>query len=486
MHASEYRRRPLKSGSGAADAQRVSTRSFLKRRALRVLTVAALLAGITAAAPAGPAGAAAGFGDVAADTFYTEAVQWLVDNEITEGTSPGCFSPERELTRGELAVFLWRYAERPGGGGEPFTDVGDGDFFHEAVAWMVNDDITTGTTPTTFHPYRTVTRGELVTFLWRFADSPAGGSEPFTDVAPDRFYSSAVAWASSQGITNGTSATTFHPYRPVTRAEMATFLWRLAGSPATDVEAGGVCGDDGNGDGGDEGDGGGTETFADDFAGTGPLVDYVTNNADALPDVSRTDGRYRAVLTDNSDNRTLHFHNAQGRLDARLLEFPFDYVARNIGIGTLADSQSAPQPNGQSAYIFAGVLVHHADLDERISAHVVIGHRGGTSFTVEGKNTNSGSSSVNDDGFGVAPLGRVDLRIVGNADRTLTVYYQQPNPDPGNTADDWQLYRGDGDLPGNDPAFGSSVYVGLITYAFGQNMIPFVGTADSIEDYSAS
>ena len=406
--------------------------------------------------------------------YFTEPVQWMVDHEITEGTAPGCFSPARELTRGELAVFLWRYAEEPSGGVEPFVDVNDGEFFHEAVAWMVNNDITTGTSDTTFHPYRTVTRGEVVTFLWRFVGEPAGSEHPFDDVVAGQFYSTAVAWAAATDVTSGTSATTFHPQRAVTRAELATFLWRVAGSPATEVDAGGVCG------------GTGATTFADDFAGSGPLLDYVTNNPDVLPDVSRTDGRYRAVLTDNSDNQTLHFHNAQGRLDARLVEFPFDYVARNIGIGTLADSQTAPAPNGHSAYVFAGVQVHHADLEQRISSHVVIGHRGGTNFTVEGKNTNWGSSSVNDDGYGVAPLGRVDLRIVGNEDRTLTVYYQQPNPNPGVTADAWQLYRGDGDLPGDDPAFGSSVYVGLITYAYGDNLVPFVGTADAIEDYGSS
>ena len=451
----------------------MSPGTSLKRRVRRPLSIIALLAVVAALAPSGPAGAAAGFGDVPEGAYYTEPVQWMVEHEVTEGTAPGCFSPARELTRGELAVFLWRYAEEPAAGAEPFVDVGPDDFFHEAVAWMVNNEITTGTSDTTFHPGRTVTRAEAVTFLWRFVGQPAGDEHLFADVPGGQFYSAAVAWAAAVEVTSGTSDTTFHPHRAVTRAELATFLWRLAGSPSTEVAPGGVCG------------GNGGPSFADDFAGSGPLIDYTTNNPDALPDVSRVDGRYRAVLTDNTANKTLHFHNAQGRLDARLVEFPFDYVARNIGIGTLADSQTAPEPNGHSAYVFAGVQVHHADLDARISSHVVIGHRGGTNFTVEGKNTNWGSSSVNDDGYGVAPLGRVDLRIVGNEDRTLTVYYQEPNTNPGVNADDWQPYRGDGDLPGSDPAFGSSVYVGLITYAYGDNLVPFVGTADSIEDYRA-
>ena len=442
-------------------------------RILRFAAVAALIAGVLATAPTPQAGAAAGFGDVPDGAYYTEAVQWMVDNEYTNGTSPGCFSPGRQLSRGEIATFVWRYAGEPSGGDEPFDDVNPSDYFAEAVAWMVDEAITTGTSATTFHPGRTVTRAEAVTFLWRFLDRPAGGANPFDDVPAGQYYSDAVAWAVDAGVTTGTSDTTFHPGRPVTRAEIATFLFRVEGEPPTDVEAGGSCGGPTGG------------SFDDSFDGDGPLLGYTTNNASALPDVSRTDGRYRAVLTDNSNNRTLHFNQSQGRLDAQLVSFPFDYVARNIGIGTVADSQTAPTPNG-SPYVFAGIQVHALDLEDRTSSHVVIGHRGGTYFTVEGKNTNNGSSSVNDDGFNVAPLGRVDLRIVGNPDRTLTVYWQQPNLSPGSTPDDWQLYRGSGDLPGPDPDYGASVYVGLITYALGSNGVPFVGTADSIEDYSAS
>lgn len=442
-------------------------------RTVRFVAVAALLAGVLATAPTPPAGAAAGFGDVPEGVYYTEPVQWMVDNELTNGTSPGCFSPTRALTRGELATFIWRYAGEPAAGAEPFTDVNPGDYYATAVAWMVANEITTGTSPTTFHPGRTVTRAEVVTFLWRYLGEPDGGSHPFVDVPDGQFYSEAVAAMADAGVTTGTSPTTFHPGRPVTRAEIATFLYRVAGEPFVSVESGGSCVVY-NG-----------APFADSFAGNGALEGYVTNNAWALPDVSRVDGRYRAVLTDNSDNRTLHFNQDQGRLDARVVSFPFDYVARNIGIGTLADSQTAPQPTG-SPFVFAGIQVHSLDLEDRTSSHVVIGHRGSTWFTVEGKNTIDGSSSVNDDGWGVAPLGRVDLRIVGNADRTLTVYWQQPNPSPGSTPDSWQLYRGTGDLPGPDPDYGPSVYVGLITYAFGSRGVPFVGTADSIEDYSGN
>lgn len=223
----------------------------------------------------------------------------------------------------------------------------------------------------------------------------------------------------------------------------------------------------------------GTTRVSDDFAGTGPLLGYTTNNSTALPVVGRVDGRYRAEVTDNTDDKTLHYHDAQGRLDAKLVTFPFDYVARNIGIGSIGDSQVAPNPP-QSTYIFAGVQVHTTDLDAADSAHVVVGHRGDTRFTVEGKNTVGGVSRVDDAGANIAPAGRADIRIVGNADRTLTVYWQTPNLDP-NTLDAWQLYRGTGSLPGPTASFGPSVYVGLITYAFSTLRGPFVGTADAVE-----
>lgn len=222
-------------------------------------------------------------------------------------------------------------------------------------------------------------------------------------------------------------------------------------------------------------------SFDDEFAGTGGLDGYVTNNADVLPDVGRVDGRYRAVLDDNTDDKTLHFWSSQGRLDARAVAFPFEYVARNIGIGTVADSQQAPAPDGPDSFVFAGVQVHDLRPDERNSSHVVIGHRGGTTFTIEAKNTCDGESFVDDDGPGVLPAGRGDIRLVGNADRTITVSYQPPNPAPGTTPDEWILYRGTGDLPGTAPEYGAVVYIGIITYAQGDAGLPFVGTVDAIE-----
>jgi len=207
---------------------------------------------------------------------------------------------------------------------------------------------------------------------------------------------------------------------------------------------------------------------------------YLTNNRSAVPSVGKRCNRYYAEIRDNRRNKTLHYHKDQGRFDGIAATFPFEVVIRNIGIGTLRDTQSAPVPTGKS-YVFAGVQVHATAFNSLTSAHVVVGHRGQTSFTVEGKNTVKGRSKVNDVGKNVVPGGRADLRIVGGRDRTLTVYWQKPNLAPTTQQDQWNMYRGNGKLPGTHPVFGSRVYVGLITYAYGQSNLPFVGTADSIK-----
>lgn len=224
---------------------------------------------------------------------------------------------------------------------------------------------------------------------------------------------------------------------------------------------------------------------SDLFDGDGPLLDYITNNASALPSVVRKDGRYHATLDNNNDNITLHFHKRQGRLDAKRFSFPFEFIARNIGIGTLSDSQLSPQPDDfaepSKLFMFAGIQVHVIDLEQRDSAHFVVGHRGETSFTVEGKNTVGGKSKVNDAGQGILPLGRADLRVIGHPDKSLSWYWQQPNLNPQTQEDNWIAYRGDGTFPGEQARFGDEVFIGLITYAYGRSSVPFVGTADAIE-----
>lgn len=220
---------------------------------------------------------------------------------------------------------------------------------------------------------------------------------------------------------------------------------------------------------------------SDGFAGSGPLINYTTNNESSLPGVTRDSGRYRAEVLTNANNITLHFNQFQGRLDAKLVTFPFEYIVRNIGIGTLADSQVAPT-DAISSYVFAGIQAHvYPDFNSINSSHFVVGHRGNTENTVEGKNTVNGSSTVNDAGANVVPDGRADLRLVGQSDNTILWYFQVPNFDVPNTPDNWIAYNGTGQMPGTPPIFGDTIYLGPITYAFGNNNVPFVGTIDSIE-----
>jgi len=210
------------------------------RQRLRTLPLAfaALVLGIATAAPAA---AVAGFGDVASGEFYSDAVQWMVDNDVTSGTSPGCFSPGSATSRGQVATFIHRAEGEPAGGAAGFSDVAASAFYADAVGWMVSAGVTTGTSPTTFEPDRLVTRGELATFLYRTEGSPASGSESFADVDGDDFFADAVGWMVAEGITTGTSPTTFSPDRYVTRGEVATFLYRVAGSPSVTQTTGGNC-----------------------------------------------------------------------------------------------------------------------------------------------------------------------------------------------------------------------------------------------------
>jgi hypothetical protein len=195
-----------------------------------LLVVVALTAGLM---PVMQAQAASDFSDVPSGVYYETAVDWLVQEGITTGTSATTFSPDDPVTRGQMATFLWRYDGEPATvGSGPFTDVLFGAYYFSAVLWLVQQGITTGTSATTFSPDDPVTRGQMATFLWRYAGKPApAGASPFTDVSSDAYYAEAVAWLVGEGITTGTSATTFSPDDPVTRGQMAAFLWRYAGEP---------------------------------------------------------------------------------------------------------------------------------------------------------------------------------------------------------------------------------------------------------------
>ena len=167
------------------------------------------------------------FYDVPNGAYFYEAVKWAVENGITDGVGDNLFAPGQPCTRAQIVTFLWRAAGSP----EPktassFTDVSASAYYAKAVAWAVENGITNGMTATMFAPDATCTRGQSVTFLYRALKGTASGSTNFTDVKSDAFYADAINWAVANNVTNGTSNTTFSPNADCTRAEIVTFLYR--------------------------------------------------------------------------------------------------------------------------------------------------------------------------------------------------------------------------------------------------------------------
>ena len=169
------------------------------------------------------------FVDVATGSYYEDAVDWAVENGITKGTDDTHFSPDGICTRAQAVTFLWRAAgsPKPEPRAMPFTDVPVGSYYYDAVLWAVENGITKGTSDTTFSPNMTCTRAQIVAFLWRSEKSPAAGiANPFADVKSTAYYADAVLWAVKENITKGTTSTTFSPNVDCTRAQIVTFLWR--------------------------------------------------------------------------------------------------------------------------------------------------------------------------------------------------------------------------------------------------------------------
>ena len=175
------------------------------------------------------------FTDLKEGAFYTDAVEWAVKGGITNGLTDTTFGPDSSCTRGHVVTFLWRAAGSP----EPtsttcnFTDVDPKGFYYKAMLWAVENGITKGMTDTTFGPKVACTRGQVVAFLHRAKGSPAPTttSTAFTDVSAKKYYYSAMLWAVGNGITKGTSQTSFSPNAACTRAEVVTFLYRSAQLP---------------------------------------------------------------------------------------------------------------------------------------------------------------------------------------------------------------------------------------------------------------
>lgn len=170
------------------------------------------------------------FVDVPENAYYAPAVAWAVEKGVTEGTSATTFSSDAACTRAQIVTFLYRAAGSPAVKStvNPFTDVTASDYYYNAVLWAVENGITTGTSETTFSPNESCTRAQCVTFLYRAVGSAATAKAIFTDVSADAYYAPAVDWAVEKGVTTGTSATTFSPDAACTRAQIVTFLYRAA------------------------------------------------------------------------------------------------------------------------------------------------------------------------------------------------------------------------------------------------------------------
>ena len=171
------------------------------------------------------------FADVKSGSYCYDAVQWAVAKGITLGMSDGSFAPNAPCTRGQIVTFLWRAmgCPAPKSTVNPFTDVKSGSYCYEAVLWAVEQGITKGTTATTFSPNAACTRGQAVTFLCRAVGTEGTGDTGFADVGANSFCAGSVKWAVENGVTKGTTATTFSPNETCTRGQIVTFLYRAMG-----------------------------------------------------------------------------------------------------------------------------------------------------------------------------------------------------------------------------------------------------------------
>ena len=168
------------------------------------------------------------FVDVASGSYYEDAIDWAVEKGITNGVSSNMFAPNDPCTRAQIVTFLWRAAGSPAPKSiSSFTDVPADAFYAKAVAWAVENGITSGTGESKFSPNATCTRAQAVTFLYRASGSPAvSGSAEFSDVSATAFYADAVAWAAKKGITTGIGGGLFGADNDCTRGQIVTFLWR--------------------------------------------------------------------------------------------------------------------------------------------------------------------------------------------------------------------------------------------------------------------
>ena len=168
------------------------------------------------------------FYDVPNNAYFYEAVKWAVENGITTGVGNNLFAPEQPCTRAQIVTFLWRAAgsPEPKGAASGMTDVVSGSYYEKAVAWAIENGITTGTTTTTFSPDATCTRAQAVTFLARALKAKAASAAEFSDVPTGSYFADAVAWAAANGVTEGIGGGLFGSDNDCTRGQIVTFLYR--------------------------------------------------------------------------------------------------------------------------------------------------------------------------------------------------------------------------------------------------------------------
>ena len=168
------------------------------------------------------------FYDVSNNAYFYEAVKWAVKNGITTGVGNDLFAPEQPCTRAQIVTFLWRAAgsPEPKGAASGMSDVVSGSYYEKAVAWAIENGITTGTTTSTFSPDATCTRAQAVTFLARALKAKAASAAEFSDVPTDSYFADAVAWAAANGVTEGIGGGLFGSDNNCTRGQIVTFLYR--------------------------------------------------------------------------------------------------------------------------------------------------------------------------------------------------------------------------------------------------------------------
>ena len=168
------------------------------------------------------------FYDVPNNAYFYEAVKWAVENGITTGVGNDLFAPEQPCTRAQIVTFLWRAAgsPEPKGAASGMSDVVSGSYYEKAVAWAIENGITTGTTTSTFSPDVTCTRAQAVTFLARALKAKAASAAEFSDVPTGSYFADAVAWAAANGVTEGIGGGLFGSDNDCTRGQIVTFLYR--------------------------------------------------------------------------------------------------------------------------------------------------------------------------------------------------------------------------------------------------------------------